>query len=211
MATAAVRPLACSVQGSSARGRIADAGFVVTVRTCAALLALAALAAPAGARAGGGCRDADALPGRVSQTRLRAATLCLMNAERSARGLGRLRANRPLSRAARAYARQMVRRHFFDHQSPGGSTMMSRIRSTAYVHGAASFTVGENLAWGTGPWATPRAIVRGWMRSREHRANLLDPEFRDVGIGVARGAPERLQAGETGGTYVADFARRVRG
>jgi uncharacterized protein YkwD len=182
------------------------------VRTCAALLALAALAAPVGARAGApGCRDGDALPGRVSQARLGAATLCLMNAERTARGLGRLRANPALARAARAYARQMVRRRFFDHKSPGGATMMSRIRSTAYVHGAASFTVGENLAWGTGPWATPRAIVRGWMRSRDHRANLLDPEFRDVGIGVAVGAPERLHAGEKGGTYVADFGRRVRG
>jgi uncharacterized protein YkwD len=181
------------------------------VRTCAALLALAALAAPVGARAGGGCRDTDALPGRVSQARLRDATLCLMNAERTARGLGRLRANPALARAARAHARQMVRRRFFDHKSPGGSTMMSRIRSTAYVHGVASFTVGENLAWGTGPWATPRAIVRGWMRSRDHRANLLDPEFRDVGIGVAAGAPERLHTGEKGGTYVADFGRRVRG
>jgi uncharacterized protein YkwD len=180
-------------------------------RTCAALLAVVALAAPAGARAGGGCRDADALPGRVSQARLRAAVLCLMNAERSAHGLKRLRANPALSRAARAYARQMVRRHFFDHTSPGGSTMMSRIRSTDYVRGAASLTVGENLAWGAGTWATPRVIVRAWMRSREHRANVLDPEFRDVGIGVAGGAPARLDAETRAATYVTDFGRRIRG
>jgi uncharacterized protein YkwD len=183
----------------------------VTARTCAALLAVAALAAPAGTRASGGCRDADALPGRVSQARLRAAMLCLMNAERRARGLGRLRSNAALSRTAGAYAHQMVRRRFFGHDAPGGSTMMSRIRSTAYVHGAASFTVGENLAWGAGPRATPRAIVRAWMHSREHRANLLDPEFRDAGIGVAAGAPARLRAGTAAGTYVADFGRRVRG
>jgi uncharacterized protein YkwD len=211
MAAAAVRLLARTVQGSSARGRNADRGSVVTVRTCLALLAVAALAVPAGARASGGCRDADALPGRVSQARLRAAMLCLMNGERSAHGLKRLRANHALSRAAAAYARQMVRRHFFDHRSPSGSTMMSRIRSSDYVHGATSFTVGENLAWGAGPLATPRAIVRAWMRSREHRANLLDPEFRDVGIGVAAGAPARLGAGTAAGTYVADFGRKVRG
>jgi uncharacterized protein YkwD len=175
------------------------------------VLALAALAvAPAAARAGT-CPDADALPGQVAQARLRGATLCLMNAERAARGLGRLRANAALSRAAGAYARQMVRRHFFDHRSPGGSTMMSRIRSTAYVRGAALLTVGENLAWGAGSRATPRAIVSAWMHSPAHRANLLYPRFRDVGVGVAVGAPDPLGAGLPSGTYVTDFGRRVHG
>jgi uncharacterized protein YkwD len=49
------------------------------------------------------------------------------------------------------------------------------------------------------------------MHSADHRANLLDRSFSDVGIGIASGAPAELDAGETGGTYVTDFGRRVRG
>jgi hypothetical protein len=49
------------------------------------------------------------------------------------------------------------------------------------------------------------------MHSADHRANLLDRSFSDVGIGIAPGAPADLDAGETGGTYVTDFGRRVRG
>src|SRR4051794_9570101 len=95
----------------------------------ATLLVLVVFAAPAAARASERCDGGDALPGRASQEQLRAATLCLMNAERATRGLGRLAADPALARAAGTYARQMVRQRFFDHTSPGGTTMMSRIRS----------------------------------------------------------------------------------
>jgi uncharacterized protein YkwD len=189
----------------------------------AAVLALAVLAVPATAVADGGagarararaaserCQNAEALPGQASQDDLRKATLCLMNAERRARGLGRLRGQPALERAAGTYAREMVRQRFFDHTSPGGSTMLSRIRSTRYLRDVVSWSVGENLAWGSGQRATPRATVRAWMQSADHRANLLDAHFRDVGIGVAEGAPEQLGAGEVGGTYVTDFGRRAR-
>jgi uncharacterized protein YkwD len=73
------------------------------------------------------------------------------------------------------------------------------------------WTVGENLAWGTGTLASPRATVDAWMHSADHRENLLDRGFADVGIGIAAGAPEELVADESGGTYVTDFGRRVRG
>ncbi len=186
-----------------------------------AVLSLVACAAPATARADGGsaararaaserCAGADALPGQAGGDDLRDATLCLMNAERTARGLGRLQAEPLLNRVATGYARQMVRGRFFDHTSPGGSTMLARIRGTSYLRGVASWSVGENLAWGSGNLATPRAMVRAWMQSAEHRANLLDRHFADVGIGVAVGAPIALDAGELGGTYVTDFGRRQR-
>jgi uncharacterized protein YkwD len=186
------------------------------------LLALVALAAPATAHADAGsaararaasdrCTGADALPSQTPGDDLRAATLCLMNAERSARGLGRLQAEPLLGRVAASYARLMVRARFFDHTSPGGSTMLARIRATSYLRDVSSWSVGENLAWGSGPLATPRATVRAWMQSADHRANLLDRHFADVGIGVAAGAPIALDPGELGGTYVTDFGRRLRG
>jgi uncharacterized protein YkwD len=187
-----------------------------------AALALVVLAAPAAARADGGpaararaasdrCVSADAMPGQAAAEDLRAATLCLMNAERAARGLGRLQYEPLLGRVAASYARQMVRGQFFDHTSPAGSTMLARIRSTSYLRDVTSWSVGENLAWGSGNLATPRAMVRAWMQSAEHRANLLDRHFADVGIGVVAGAPVALEPGELGGTYVTDFGRRLKG
>ena len=187
-----------------------------------AMLSVLALAAPATAYADGGsaararaasqrCADADAMPGQAPGDDLREATLCLMNAERAARGLGRLQAEPLLGRVAARYARQMVRGRFFDHTSPGGSTMLARIRATSYLRDVSSWSVGENLAWGSGRLATPRATVRAWMQSADHRANLLDRHFADVGIVVAAGAPIALYPGELGGTYVTDFGRRLRG
>jgi uncharacterized protein YkwD len=187
-----------------------------------AALTLAAVWAPATAHADGSpaararaaserCVSADAMPGQAAAEDLRAATLCLMNAERTARALGRLQAEPLLGRVASSYARQMVRGQFFHHTSPGGSTMLARIRSTSYLRDVTSWSVGENLAWGSGSLATPRAMVRAWMQSAEHRANLLDRHFADVGIGVAAGAPVALDPGELGGTYVADFGRRLKG
>ena len=157
------------------------------------------------------CSGADAMPSQAPGDDLREATLCLMNAERTARGLGRLQAEPLLGRVAVSYARQMVRGRFFDHTSPGGSTMLARIKTTSYLRDVASWSVGENLAWGSGSLATPRATVRAWMQSAEHRANVLDRHFADVGIGVAVGAPIALDPGELGGTYVTDFGRRRRG
>jgi uncharacterized protein YkwD len=195
------------------------------VHIVAALVALAVLVAPAGGQADGGaaaakarakvaserCESGDALPGQVSVTDARDAVLCLMNAQRTARGLKRLRAQPDLAEAAGRFARQMVRDRFFDHTSPGGSTMVSRIEATSYLRDAVRWTVGENLAWGTGTKATPQATVDAWMHSADHRANLLDRDFAEVGIGIAAGAPAELQADEAGGTYVTDFGRRVRG
>jgi uncharacterized protein YkwD len=197
-------------------------------QTALAFLAVAALVAPTGGHADAGaavsastaaararaagerCSFAEALPGQAAPEDVRDATLCLMNAQRTARGLGRLRDQPALAAGAGRYARLMVRRRFFDHTSPGGSTMLSRIKATSYLRDVISWTVGENLAWSSGPLATPRATVQAWMRSADHRANLLDRSFADAGVGIAEGAPEALVDGEVGGTYVTDFGRRRR-
>jgi uncharacterized protein YkwD len=167
----------------------------------AAILALAVTASSAHAA---GCPGAGADPGKASLARLDRATLCLMNAERAAHGLPRLRSQRSLHAAARRYARSMVHGKFFDHVSPSGSTMTSRVRATAYLKRAGAWSLGENIAWGGGSLGTPRAIVNAWMHSAGHRANLLNPRFRDVGVGIAAGIP----VGGAGGTYVTDFGRR---
>ncbi|MFP5380315.1 MAG: CAP domain-containing protein, partial [Vicinamibacteria bacterium] len=103
------------------------------------------------------------------------ATLCLLNPERAQRRLGRLSSEGQLATAARRYSAVMVRQGFFDHVGPGGSTLVSRVRGTRYLTGSVRrWWLGENLAWGAGEMATPRAIVRGWMNSDGHRRNVLD-------------------------------------
>ncbi len=65
--------------------------------------------------------------------------------------------------------------------------------------------MGENLAWGTGTLSTPQAIVRSWMSSPPHRANILHGAFRDTGIGVSAQLPGRLEEGQAGGVYTEEF------
>jgi len=176
--------------------------------TAVALAASIALLAPAAAHAAGtGCPGADTLPGQGSPAAAQSTTLCLMNSERASRGLVALRAQPVLAAAAGGYASEMVGEQFFAHTSPRGSTVLSRVRASAYLRGAINWSVGENIAWGSGTLGTPRAIVQAWMESPGHRANLLSACFRDAGVGIATGAPTQTQD-TPGATYVTDFGRR---
>lgn len=141
---------------------------------------------------------------RESLSMVGRATLCLLNTERRARGLRRLRLNPRLARAALGHSKDMVRRSYFAHDSRSGATFMDRIRRRGYLSGASRWTVGENIAWGAGTEGTPRSIVEAWMKSPPHRANILSRTYSEVGIGVALGTP----AGESsrpGATYNTDF------
>lgn len=165
-----------------------------------AVLALA-LAAPASAAA---CPGADAHPGVAARATIERATLCLLNRERRQEGLGALRHNDFLALAAERHARDMVARGYFSHDSPSGTSFVQRIVRTGYTH-ESSWTLGENLAWGSGNLATPAEIMDAWMASPGHKANVLGP-FREVGIGSTPGAPERGH--DAGETYVTEFGIR---
>jgi uncharacterized protein YkwD len=136
-------------------------------------------------------------------------TLCLLNRERRRHGLKRLKASRRLSRSAGRYAAHMARHDFFSHVSPGGSTMTKRIRRSGYLRGARGWSIGENLAWGSGRLATPVEAVEGWMNSPGHRANILSPRFRRIGIGIAAGAPVRMAGISGAATYTTHFGARL--
>jgi len=171
--------------------------------------AVLVVAAPASAGAApSNCPGADALPTPSTLSTARSATLCLLNGVRRAHGLRPLHANRRLRRAADRYSRQMVHQSFFNHVSPAGSTLVSRVRATRYLHSAGSWSLGENIAWGSGHFATPRDTVTMWMHSAGHRHNILTPRFREIGIGIAVGAPVRAVAGLPAATYTTDFGSR---
>ncbi len=141
----------------------------------------------------------------------RAATLCLINRERAAHGERPLRANTRLRLAAQTHTDSMARHDYFEHVGPAGSTPLARIRHAGYISSRLGYEVGENIAWGTGYLATPRAIVAAWMRSPGHRANILDPRYRETGIGVSPHAPASLAHGQPGAIYTQDFGVIIRG
>ena len=169
-------------------------------RIAAAAVAAAALAAPSQALAAD-CPDQNANPNSIGVMKAKSATLCLLNKERRSRGLRALKLNHKLSVAARRHARAMSARKFFAH-----GDFVGRIRAAKYLAGARSWTVGENLAWGSWDYATPASIHRGWMNSPPHKKNILSSRFREVGIGVAEGAPVGGQ--RFGATYATAFGAR---
>lgn len=156
-----------------------------------------------GVAGGVACASTSATPASANLGGISASILCLLNAERARAGLPRLRSNGRLGRAARSMANLMVSKRFFAHDTPDGRSVLDRIKPTGYIRG--SWSLGENLAWGSGALATPRAIVNGWMHSPGHRANIMRGKFRDIGIGIKLGAPQPGLSG--GATYVTDFGR----
>jgi uncharacterized protein YkwD/stress response protein SCP2 len=102
------------------------------------------------------------------------------NRERAAAGLRPLAADSVLTAAAQAHSADMVARDFYSHTSPDGGGPRDR----AVAAGAARGTIGENIACGQ---RSPGAVVEGWMNSPGHRANILQPEFTHIGVGLAGG------------------------
>lgn len=170
----------------------------------AATAAAIALAAPSAASAAT-CANAGAMPGTPEFTATaEATTLCLLNNERAAAGLAPLREGPAELRApAVAYARDMVERRFFAHETPDGIKLLQRLASYAI---GTFWTVGENLAWGEHTLGTPEAIVRAWMNSPGHKRNILDGTFKEVGIGIVLGAPRLVS--RPAATYVTEFGAR---
>jgi uncharacterized protein YkwD len=117
-----------------------------------------------------------------------------VNDVRAAHNLRPLVVDRKLLATARAHSATMIREDVFTHGSFAERLAQSGARGPAF---------GENLAWGTGPYASARIIVRMWMESPGHRANLLRPGWTRVGIGARVGS----FLGYGGATVItADFA-----
>jgi uncharacterized protein YkwD len=174
----------------------------IPVFAAAILVSLSLSASPASAA---DCAGANVLPAIASIPAAKAATLCLLNGERASRGLVPLAGQATLDSAAASYSQTMVQQRFFGHVSPSGQTMTDRL--TSYVASAGGWSTGENLAWGEGSLATPAAIVRDWMASPGHRDNILNGDYREIGIGIVTGSPVgSLPA--VSATYTTEFGAR---
>jgi uncharacterized protein YkwD len=150
------------------------------------LLCLAALVSAASIP---GTSAAETVAGHASAAAIRARVLDLVNQARShGRRCGSERfaavppllASRDLDAAAADHARDMARRRFFEHRGSDGSEPRDRVRRAGY----ASRLTGENIA--LGPESAEEAVA-GWLDSPGHCANIMEPRFRDIGVGVAVG------------------------
>ncbi|WP_432014890.1 CAP domain-containing protein [Streptomyces cucumeris] len=113
--------------------------------------------------------------------RLTSEVIVLTNAERAAARLAPLAAEPRLTTAAQRHSDDMVARDFYSHTGPEGRQPWDRARAA----GAGHRGIGENIACGQ---RSAAEVVRGWMDSPGHRANILGPDFTHIGVGYATGS-----------------------
>jgi uncharacterized protein YkwD len=188
----------------SGRRRVPAAGLalaLIAVFVLASWLPSLARAAPRSHQASVrvGCANAAASAKGASAQTLRIAVVCLVNRERARYHLPALSSGRRLTTSAQGYTAEMVRRHFFSHTAPDGSTPGARIAAAGFRWS----WYGENIATGL---ATPRSVVEAWMHSKGHCYNILSPMFRDIGVGVS---PHPVGRATGAATWTADFGLSV--
>lgn len=108
----------------------------------------------------------------------------LTNAQRRAAGVPELRVSGFLQQAAQSHADDQARRNYDAHNSPEGMTPRDRMLAVGYD---ANTTTGENIynGWGSNDFTSPEAAVNWWMNSPGHRANMLNPVYTEIGVGMS--------------------------
>jgi uncharacterized protein YkwD len=176
----------------------------------ACALAATAIATPAQApgsdtkpEAADACPDASIAVADATVTDLRKSLRCLIGVERTARGLTKLKANEPLATAAQRHVKTMVATACLDHRCPGEVNLNTRLRRAGYFDDATSWRYAES----TGCGITAESMFTSWMSSDYHRANILDPEFEDIGVAASQeSVPELCEEGL--GTFAVVFGTR---
>lgn len=131
-----------------------------------------------------------------------------LNRVRSGHGLQPLRTARPLRLAADAHAASMGRLGYFSHTSADGTSFDRRIGRFYRVGRSSYWAVGENLLWAA-PAVAPDEAVRMWMASPAHRRNILNPQYRQIGISAVHVAEApRFFGGREVTIVVTDFGVR---
>ncbi len=119
--------------------------------------------------------------------------LARLNAKRAAHGLRPLVVSGQLETAAVAHSRDLLQAGVFQHDSPDGTSFVQRLKRFYSPSGYSSWTAGENILYNTGDIDADTAI-QAWLDSPPHRQNMLDPGWREVGIGS-------VHASTAGGTF----------
>ena len=121
-----------------------------------------------------------------------------------------LRHSEELSTAAEAHAATLGRSGTFGHHAPGERAFSTRLQRFYPARGMRYWATGENIFWAHTA-VSPEQIIRAWLASPPHRLNLLDPTWREVGIGALRvqDAPGVYGGGDVT-LVVIEFGRRHR-
>jgi uncharacterized YkwD family protein/spore coat assembly protein SafA len=109
----------------------------------------------------------------------------IVNVERANRGLTQLSANWQLSRLARYKSADMVKFNYFSHYSPTYGSPFEMMTNFGIKYSAA----GENIAMGQ---PTPKSVMTAWMNSPGHKANILSPNFKEIGVGVCKNSSGQI-------------------
>jgi uncharacterized protein YkwD len=169
---------------------------LLSVLVVAIAAATALGASPARAQAPAACASAAEPLGSTPSATVEAAVVCLVNAERAAARLAPVQTAAALELSAQRHATDMVARGYFAHISPSGGTVDKRARRAGYIT-APCWALGENLGWAPPAAASAQAVVGAWMESPGHRSVILDPDFREIGIGLMTRAPTSDGSGAT--------------
>lgn len=151
----------------------------------AGLLAALAFGLPGSApatAAGGGCKRADSGIDEATAKQLAKAVRCLINDDRTDRGLPRLDLNDDLQKAAGRHNRKMLRDNCWKHKCPGEPDLETRIKRTGYLDGAERWRYAEVF----GCHATPALMVDYWLDTQFPRSQLRKQVYRDFGVAAAR-------------------------
>ncbi len=158
------------------------------------------LLAPPGVCTGAERRSAAAA--RIVQLR---AMACLVAYVRSRAGLPSLRLVHDLDKAATLKVDADLRCGEFSH-TPCGDSFLAVFSRSGYLRATSAYAVGENLAWAAGGRNSPREIMRLWLHSPPHLANLLSRTWRDFGLGFR--APVRFQGSRNAIVWATEFGKR---
>ena len=143
-------------------------------------------------------------------TKLQTTLLRQINGFRASHGLTRLRVSQALTTAANGHSAQMARLGYFSHSSANGVSFSRRIAQVYPARGFRSWSVGEHLVCG-GPDIGAVRAFRLWLASPPHRANLLSPRWREIGLGAIHSTSAPGVYGRRPATIVtADFGARSR-
>ena len=126
-------------------------------------------------------------------------TLELHNRARAQNGLAQFCVHPTLVKAARSHSQEMIDRDYFSHNSYNGESFSARLKRFGYYPYR---YIAENIAWGSGSRGAPDSIFNGWMNSSGHRANILNANLRQIGVGTAYGQ-YKSYSGAT--MYTVDF------
>jgi len=157
-------------------------------RALLVLVVLLAVGAPASARVSDqptGRRNAVRVEGVSALSALEQQVVVTVNQQRVRHGLVPLRINRRLSVTARGHSRSRAEHGYFAHEGYDGSAFWVRIKAAYPALPGRSWAAGENLAWAS-PELSAAEAVDMWLRSPQHRQNMLAPRWREVGIGGIR-------------------------